>query len=43
MEEIVFVGGAHALFLVRLSYARAVARRQRVVDAARFQELKNGS
>jgi len=38
--EIVFVVGAHALFLLRLAVARAAAARQRVVDLERFQVLK---
>jgi hypothetical protein len=38
--EAVFVGGAHALFVVRLIAARAGARSQRAVDLARFRELK---
>jgi hypothetical protein len=42
IEEIVFVGGAHALFVVRLLFARATAARQRAIDAARFVELKRG-
>ena len=41
--ELVFVGGAHALFLVRLAVARAAAKRQRQVDLARFQALQNES
>jgi hypothetical protein len=39
--EIVFVVGAHALFVLRLAVARAAAARQRVVDLARFQVLKD--
>jgi hypothetical protein len=39
-EELVFVGGAHALFAVRLFFARATAARQRAVDLARFLDLK---
>ncbi len=39
-EELIFVGGAHALFLVRLVAARAAAGKQREVDLRRFQELK---
>jgi hypothetical protein len=40
VEEITFVGGAHALFAVRLFFARATAARQRDIDLARFAELK---
>src|SRR4051812_25093793 len=39
--EQVFVGGAHALFVVRLLAARAGARTQRAVDLARFRELRD--
>jgi hypothetical protein len=39
-EEVVFVGGAHALFLIRLGYARFAAARQRAVDRARFVALR---
>jgi len=38
--EQVFVGGAHALFVVRLVAARAGARSQRAVDLARFRQLR---
>jgi hypothetical protein len=38
--ELTFVVGAHALFVLRVLSARATARRQRAVDAARFEELK---
>jgi hypothetical protein len=36
-EELVFVAGAHALFLIRLVSARAAAARQRAVDLERFR------
>lgn len=39
--ELVFVGGAHALFVLRLLVARQAARRQRAIDLGRFQQLKN--
>jgi len=42
IEELVFVGGAHALFVVRVFFARATAARQRAIDLARFGELKRG-
>ena len=38
-EELIFVGGAHALFVARVVFARAAAKRQRPVDLARFREL----
>jgi hypothetical protein len=39
-SELVFIGGAHALFLVRLATARLSARRQREIDLARFTKLR---
>lgn len=39
-EELIFVGGAHALYLVRLVAARTIANRQRAIDLARFAELQ---
>jgi len=39
--ELVALGGAHALFLVRIAVARRVASRQRSADLARFQQIKN--
>jgi len=41
MQEMIFVGGAHALFLVRLFAARDAASKQRAIDLARFTELRN--
>jgi hypothetical protein len=38
--ELVFVGGAHALFVLRLAVARAAATRQRAIDLERFRQLK---
>ena len=38
--ELVFVGGAHALFALRLFAARHAAGKQRAIDLARFQQLK---
>jgi hypothetical protein len=43
IEEIVFVGGAHALFALRLLVARAAAASQRAIDLDRFAQLKRGS
>ena len=41
--ELVFVGGAHVLFVLRLVVARATAGRQRKIDLERFQRLKADS
>jgi len=41
--ELVFIVGAHALFVVRLVAARQGARHQRAIDLARFQEIKSES
>jgi hypothetical protein len=38
--ELIFVGGAHVLLVLRLVAARAVAARQRSIDLARFRELR---
>ncbi len=38
--ELVFIGGAHALFALRLVVARQAAGKQRAIDLARFQQLK---
>jgi hypothetical protein len=42
IEEIVFVGGAHALFALRLFIARQAGLRQRAIDLERFAQLKRG-
>jgi hypothetical protein len=42
-SELTFVGGAHALFLVRLAAARTAAGKQRDIELRRFQELKESS
>jgi hypothetical protein len=39
--ELIFVGGAHALFGLRLVVARIVAGRQRAIDLERFRQLKH--
>jgi hypothetical protein len=39
IEELVFVVGAHVLFALRITLARAAAARQRAVDAERFDEI----
>jgi hypothetical protein len=39
-EELIFIGGAHALFLLRIVVARAGAGRQRSIDLERFQTMK---
>ena len=41
LQELIFVGGAHALFLLRLVIAREAARRQRAIDLGRFERLKH--
>jgi hypothetical protein len=38
--ELIFIGGAHALFVLRLLVARQAAAKQRAIDLARFQEMK---
>jgi hypothetical protein len=38
--ELIFVGGAHALFVLRLFVARQAAAKQRAIDLERFQQLK---
>jgi hypothetical protein len=37
--ELVFVGGAHVLFALRLIVARSAAAKQRTIDLARFQQI----
>jgi hypothetical protein len=37
--EWIFVGGAHALFVVRLLFAKLTAAKQRPIDRARFESL----
>ena len=41
--ELIFVGGAHALFVLRLVVARHAASKQRAIDLERFRQLKNGN
>src|SRR6185295_17638568 len=38
--ELIFVGGGHALFALRLLAARAAAGRQRAIDLRRFEDMK---
>jgi len=38
--ELIFVGGAHALFVLRLFVARQAAAKQRAIDLERFRQLK---
>ena len=38
--ELIFVGGAHALFVLRLFAAKHAAGKQRAIDLERFQQLK---
>jgi hypothetical protein len=39
-QELIFIAGAHALFVLRLIVAREAARKQRAIDLQRFQQLK---
>ena len=41
--ELLFVGGAHALFALRLIVARQTAARQRAIDLDRFHQLRSES
>jgi hypothetical protein len=41
--ELIFVGGAHALFALRLIVARQTAAKQRAIDLERFQQLRRES
>ncbi len=41
--ELVFIGGAHALFLVRLASAHAAASKQRTIDLERFRQMKRAT
>lgn len=38
--ELAMIGGAHALFIIRLIVARQVAGRQRAADLERFRQIK---
>lgn len=38
--ELIFTGGAHMLFVLRVVAARAAAAKQRQIDLARFRQLK---
>jgi hypothetical protein len=42
-SELVFVGGAHALFLLRLFVARHAAATQRTIDLERFRQMHRGA
>ena len=39
-SELIFVGGAHALFVLRLLVAKHAAGKQRAIDLERFRQLK---
>ncbi len=39
-QELVFVAGSHAIFLLRIFAARHIASRQRTIDLARFTEIR---
>ena len=41
--ELIFVGGAHALFALRVIVARQTAAKQRAIDLERFQQLRRES
>ncbi|HYM22456.1 MAG TPA: hypothetical protein VEU08_04595 [Vicinamibacterales bacterium] len=41
-QELVFVGGAHALFVVRLVAARGASSKQRENELRRFEEIRKG-
>jgi hypothetical protein len=41
--ELTFVGGAHALFVLRLVSARLASARQRAIDSERFQQIKTNT
>jgi len=41
--EVAVVGGIHALFIVRVEFARRRAARQRAIDLDRFDQLKRQS
>jgi hypothetical protein len=40
--ELIFVGGAHALFALRVLVARHAAATQRAIDLERFRQLQSG-
>ena len=40
-EELIVIGGAHLLFVLRLIVARQAAGKQRAIDLARFQTLRD--
>jgi hypothetical protein len=39
-SELILIGGAHLLFVLRLAVARLAASKQRAIDLRRFAELK---
>jgi hypothetical protein len=41
MPELIFVGGAHALFGVRIVFAKLTVSKQREIDRQRFLELRD--
>jgi hypothetical protein len=41
--ELIFVGGAHALFALRIIVARQAAAKQRAIDLERFRQLRRES
>jgi hypothetical protein len=40
LPELLFIGGAHALFIMRVGAARRAASAQRAIDHARFKEIR---
>ena len=40
--ELIFIGGAHALFVVRLVAARGASSKQREIELRRFEEIRKG-
>ena len=42
-EELIFIGGAHLLFVLRLIVARQAAAKQRAIDLERFKTLQRTS
>jgi hypothetical protein len=40
--ELIFVGGAHALFVLRVIVGRQASAKQRGIDLARFEQLRDG-
>jgi hypothetical protein len=41
--ELIFIGGAHSLFVLRVVVSRYVASRQRAIDLERFQQIRKNA